>query len=228
MKDKDTYMLMEAYSVSQTKGAIISEGKVAEWIKSKILSKLDGFKEWLNGPGQQALKQHGILKEDFVVEEGMGDWLKILGPVGIISALAVYLNMNPEVVQQVVDFFPDLMDQITNMIGGGEAGSEAIGAEGPTGAQGTPELQEPTRPTATDTQQMQQSMNNATIDSHAPSEMVDQWNQMSPADAQDARDTYQKYNDGEGGIFRHEPPTFGKPETGWQPPAGWTDPRIGK
>ena len=42
----------------------------------------------------------------------MGDWLKILGPVGIISALAVYLNMNPEVVQQVVDFFPDLMDQI--------------------------------------------------------------------------------------------------------------------
>lgn len=127
MKDKDTYMLMEAYNVSQTKGAIISEGKVAEWIKSKILSKLDGFKEWLNGPGQQALKQHGILKEDFVFQESMGDWLKILGPTGIIGALAVYLNMNPEVVQQVVDFFPDLMDQITSTLSGGEvAGGEAV------------------------------------------------------------------------------------------------------
>lgn len=161
MKDKDTYMLMEAYTVSQTKGAIISEGKVAEWIKSKILSKLNGFKEWLNGPGQQALKQHGILKEDFVFQESMGDWLKILGPVGIISALAVYLNMNPEVVQQVVDFFPDLMDQITNTLGGGEAaGAEAVPEPPVDAASGGEQLSEPTRPEEVG----QDAYNQATID----------------------------------------------------------------
>jgi hypothetical protein len=222
MKDKDTYMLMEAYSASRTNGKLLEEG-LQEFIKNKIEGALAGFKQWLEGEGQQILKQKGILQEDFTLQESAGDIVKILGVGGIAAALAIYLGMNPEVVQTALEFFPDLMDNISNMFGGAEAG-----VEGATGAEGTPELQEPTRPTAADTQQMQQSMNNTTVDSHAPPEMVDQWNQMNPTDAQNARDTYETYNDGEGGIFRHEPPTFGKPETGWQPPAGWVDPRIGK
>ena len=228
MKDRDTYMLHEAYAQSQKNDKIIREGKVADFIRNKIESKLAGFKDWLEGEGQEILRQKGILQEDFVIGEGAGDIMTVLGGAGVLAgAIAVYLNMDHEVVQSVLEFFPDLYEQIMNLFSGGEAG-----AEGATGVEGGTELQEPTRPTAADTQHqfpdftqdMQQAANAATIDAHAGEELASSWAKMSPEDAEKARDTYERYNDGEGkpGFLK-----YGKPETGWTPPAGWTDPREG-
>jgi hypothetical protein len=122
MRDKDTQLLTEAYREAAVSRYLIKEGfpgkdKIKKW----ILGKLDGFKQWLDSEeGQQILKQRGLLKEDFVLQEGMKDWLGLLGIGGIAAALAYYLKMDPDALQSVLDFFPDLLDQITNLFGGGE------------------------------------------------------------------------------------------------------------
>lgn len=121
MKDRDTYMLHEAYAQSQKNDKIIREGKVADFIRNKIESKLAGFKDWLEGEGQEILRQKGILQEDFVIGEGAGDIMTVLGGAGVLAgAIAVYLNMDHEVVQSVLEFFPDLYEKIMNLFGGGE------------------------------------------------------------------------------------------------------------
>ena len=123
MKDKDTQLLTEAYRDAAVQRYLIKEGFPGkDKIKNWILGKLDGFKQWLDSEeGQQILKQRGLLKEDFVLQEGMKDWLGLLGIGGIAAALAYYLKMDPDALQSVLDFFPDLLDQITNLFGGGEA-----------------------------------------------------------------------------------------------------------